>query len=740
MRRLVFTWFVFAFASCCLPAVLVAAGQRRGDADIAALPVLVDDGKPASEDWLVVPADRPAVVGRGSDGKEIVLDNGLIRRAFRLAPNAATVGFDNRMTGASILRGVKPEAVVELDGTTYTIGGLLGQPEYAYLRRQWLDSMTTDPGAFQFAGFEVGKTAARFPWKRSRHAPPAAWPPPGVSLVLHFKPPEGKCPGVGVAVHYEMYDGIPLLCKWLTITNGGRKPVTVNSFKSEILAAVDYESDVELPNRWEFPNMLVESDYAFGGMGAGGANKTAHWVADPQYGSQVNYARQAPVMLEVRPPLGPEAAIAAGETFETFRTFELIHDSTERERKGLAQRRMYRTIAPWAMENPILMHVRYADPASVRRAVDQCAEVGFEMVIMTFGSGFNIENEDPEYLAQVKELADYAHGKGIELGGYSLLASRRIGPREDVINPATGKPGGAIFGNSPCLGSQWGENYFRKLYGFIEKTGIDVLEHDGSYPGDVCASTAHPGHHGLKDSQWTQWKKITAFYKWCRGRGVYLNVPDWYFLSGTNKTGMGYRETNWSLPRARQILLGRQNIFDGTWCKTPSMGWMFVPLVQYHGGGADATLEPLAEHLESYQAHLVQNFGSGVQACYRGPRLYDTAETKAMVKTRVDFYKRHRAILESDVIHVRRADGRAIDCILHVNPGLKEKGLAMVFNPLDRRVETTLMLPLYYTGLVESAMIRRREETPVRYKLDRKGRVALPVAVEARSFTWLVIE
>ena len=30
-------------------------------------------------------------------------------------------------------------------------------------------------------------------------------------------------------------------------------------------------------------------------------------------------------------------------------------------------------------------------------------------------------------------------------------------------------------------------------------------------------------------------------------------------------------------------------------------------------------------------------------------------ETKAVVRTWVDFYKAHRAILESDVIHLRRA-------------------------------------------------------------------------------------
>jgi hypothetical protein len=203
---------------------------------------------------------------------------------------------------------------------------------------------------------------------------------------------------------------------------------------------------------------------------------------------------------------------------------------------------------------------------------------------------------------------------------------------------------------------------------------------------------------------------------------------------------MGYRETNWSLPRARQIILGRQNIYDGTWQKTPSMGWMFVPLVQYHGGGAAATLEPLSEHLDAYGAHLMQNFGSGVQACYRGPRLYDTDETRALVKRWVDFYKKHRAILDSDVIHLRRADGRDLDGLLHVNPRLGEKGLAMIYNPLDRPVKKTLELPLYYTGITDTAVIREKEGEGGTYALDRGYNVRVEVEVPARGATWLTIE
>src|SRR6478736_3297666 len=56
-----------------------------------------------------------------------------------------------------------------------------------------------------------------------------------------------------------------------------------------------------------------------------------------------------------------------------------------------------------------------------------------------------------------------------------------------------------------------------------------------------------PGGHVVRsDSQWAQWRKITDFYRWCRARGVYLNVPDFYYLNGSNKCGMGYREATWS--------------------------------------------------------------------------------------------------------------------------------------------------------------------------------------------------
>jgi hypothetical protein len=63
-----------------------------------------------------------------------------------------------------------------------------------------------------------------------------------------------------------------------------------------------------------------------------------------------------------------------------------------------------------------------------------------------------------------------------------------------------------------------------------------------------------------------------------------------------------------------------------------------------------------------------------------------------------------------------------------------------VFNPRDCEAQSTLVLPLYYTGLTDVATVRREEGEPVRCPLDRKFETSLPLKLAPRSWTWLVIE
>ncbi len=698
-------------------------------------------------DWLIDASDFKAQVNKSADGRELELTNGLIRRVIRIQPNAATVALDNLVTGETLLRGVKPEAAITLDGKQYEIGGLKGQLNYAFLRSEWLEQLQADPKAFRFVGFEIGQPKERLEWKQTRHhAPDVQWPPKGIYLRLDFAlptvgQPEPNSPykDIGVSIHYELYDGLPCFSKWMTLENASQKNVRLDRFSSELLAVVERTSEVDTLVEGKIaPNIHIETDMAFGGMMAAGANRRSYrWLADPEFETQVNYEKKTPCLLDIGPDLGPALDIPPGEKFESYRAWELFFDSTDRERSGLSVRRMYRIIAPWATENPLMLHLVSSQEETVLQAIDQCAEVGFEMLILSFGSGFNLENENAITYERAKKFSEYAKRKGIEIGSYSLLASRKVGGGDDVVMPPGETP---TFGESPCLVSAWGDKYFRRLRQFHEEIGFTLLEHDGSYPGDPCASETHPGHHGLADSRWKQWREISDFYKWCRGKGIYLNVPDHYFLDGSNKTAMGYRETNWSLPREQQVIHTRQNIFDGTWEKTPSMGWMFVPLTQYHGGGAAATIEPLDEHLDHYERMMESNLALGVQACYRGPRLFDTDRTKAMVKSKVDWFKAHRDILESDLIHGRRCDARNLDWMMHVNPKLKEKGMLVVFNPLDRPLSRNLSANLYYTGLTESASVTEQNGEAKQYKLARDYTIELPVEVPAQGMKWFVIQ
>ncbi len=718
-------------------AIILACGIA-GILYTTALPA--QEKKPVKKDWLIDNSGFKAAITERNG--EITLGNGLLSRTFRIAPNVICTDFRNLGSGEQLLRAVKPEARIQVNGKYYNMGGAYGQREQAYLLPAWLDELHAGQEDFMYQSHEVGPIQPYLRWKPKGWTGSPYWSG-GKALVFTYKAQAPALQGVAVKVHYEIYDGIPLIVKWLEVLNGSRAALQLDQVVNEILATPEEESAVVgSVTKMATPHGLyIESNYTFNNaMKASLSDQSTHWKIDSTYTSQVNYDLQTPCLLEVHPIVPVGITMAAGENYRSIRTCELLLDSYDRERNGLAKRAMYRVIAPWTAENPVFMHLVSSDPVKVKAIIDQCAATGYEGVILSFGSGLNMEDTSAANIAKYKQLADYAHSKNVWLGGYSLFSSRRISDEDDVINPATGKPGGAFFGNAPCLGSKWGLAYLAKIKTFIRQTGFDIFENDGPYPGDVCASTTHPGHTGLKDSQWKQMELQKGLYHTLNEMGVYINAPDWYFLDGTNKIALGYREVNFSLPRAQQLILNRQNIFDGTWEKTPAMGWGFVPLTEYQGGGAAATLEPLKDHLDAYEQLMMQYYGAGIQACYRGPRLYDTDSTKQLVQRVIRWYKKYRDILNTDVIHLRRADGRDWDGIMHVSAHWQQKALVMLYNPTTQPITREIALPLYYSGLDRTARIREKEGTPKTYSLDREYKAHVTVSIPASGYTWLVVE
>jgi hypothetical protein len=196
----------------------------------------------SARDWLVDKITDVTTVTTTPLGT-LLLSNTLISREFLLDPDFATIDFrDLHTTNSSLLRCVKPEGIITLDGIVYNIGGVIPNTQCAYFNRtDFWRNKGIDTLAFHFSTYEVSTPVAPFSYTPKRFAPTdIQWPPKGVHLSVYFKAPSNASIShkyVTVVVNYEMYDGIPLIAKWLTVidtSGGGNINLSFNSV--EILA------------------------------------------------------------------------------------------------------------------------------------------------------------------------------------------------------------------------------------------------------------------------------------------------------------------------------------------------------------------------------------------------------------------------------------------------------------------------------------------------------------------------
>ena len=94
----------------------------------------------------------------------------------------------------------------------------------------------------------------------------------------------------------------------------------------------------------------------------------------------------------------------------------MLVGTSEPERYGMARKRLTRLLAPQTMETPIYFHMTDGKSSKFRATVDQLAEVGFDMIFYSFGSGFDLENtvNNDTILIALRDDIAYANAKGIE--------------------------------------------------------------------------------------------------------------------------------------------------------------------------------------------------------------------------------------------------------------------------------------------------------------------------------------
>lgn len=712
------------------------------------------------KDWLIQKVDEPCrmfVQKLNNESTTFQLSNGLVSRTFYVSENIACVGYRNLSNNAEFLRAVKPEARICVDSVWYEVGGLKGQPEMSYLLGGWYPQLEASEQAFNLSKVETGLPLMRYPWKPKHNAVPTDWPAKGLRVEMTYRPTESM-PGVAemeVRVNYEIYQGLPIMAKWIEVINHGEKKVVLNDMECEVLAV----------NQDQVPRMHVESDFSCALINAdlqGSAlmhyngipkpyhvgSSTTKWVVDTEYNTWASHNQAEDKFLNFphhclllsKLPMGPSVVVSKEEPFKSYLTFELLQDSDDRERKTLGHRRLYKVLAPQTTESLITAGITSHDEKKLKSLIDQMSELGMERLDIQAWPGIDHEKLDSTYVQLWRTIANYAGERGIIVGGYELqVASRGRGKEVDCVHPETGKPG-SLFGQSVCIASSWKDTYYKDMWDFYSRTGLKTYSMDGPYHGDPCASELHRHHRGLYDSQWEQWKSQVEVLHEVQRRGMYSAIPDWYFLNGQSSTGMGYREASSNLTQQQQQLIGRQYIYDGTWHKLPTMGWIGIQLVGFYTNDPRVGLEPLCENLDRYESQLIQFLGSGCQFTIRGNRMYDTPETKKVVAKWINWFKQYRDILTSEIIHVSRPTGRDLDCMMHVNPFIGHKGMVVVFNPTDQDMTKEMKLPLYYTGLKGKAIITGEDGSKKAYQLNGKEELTLPVSIKAGATTWFLIE
>ena len=401
------------------------------------------------------PAQKASIYVKNN---QLILNNGLVQRVFLLSPNASCISYTNLTNGQELIRSIEPEAKLILNGQSYNVGGLKGQKEKAYLKLDAENSLHLQETDFVFSKYTIDTLTPFLQWKATTWLtnPKSA---SGKTVTLDFISTIPALQNILVQVHYELYDGLPLITKWVSIQNKSTATIKINRVVNEVLGLVEEESAVVgKPEEMKKQHgIYFETNYAFNNaMRYDISDQTTHWKTDLSYTSQVNYNFETPCLLEIYPEKAPGISLLPNEIFKSVRTNELLMDSYDRIRRGLILKKMYRTIAPWTTQNPIFMHLVSKNDQEVKNAIDQCVATGYEAVILSFGSHLDMEDTSTANLNRWKALASYAHAHNILLGGYSLFSSRRISDEDDVVDIKTGKPGGAFFGNAPCFGSKWG--------------------------------------------------------------------------------------------------------------------------------------------------------------------------------------------------------------------------------------------------------------------------------------------
>jgi len=270
-------------------------------------------------------------------------------------------------------------------------------------------------------------------------------------------------------------------------------------------------------------------------------------------------------------------------------------------------------------------------------------------------------------------------------------------------------------------------------------------------------------------------------------------MPGSVMEAGEAKVPGGYSEMVFGLPRWTWIDRVRESMIASPYGRDSetSVGQRMFPVplsAPYHPSMLDPrkwtsvtgyeTLGTLCEgrcenHLLETAWALSGMWGTGAFPQLRSTKLWDGPKSKALLKQWIAWAKQYRRVLSSEFVtlahgtvcwgrgpvnvsaggpneHGGGCTASGLDAILHrapkaFYPDIRERGLAMVWNPTNASITTTILAPLYYAGIAKvkgytAAVVSREGVEPgVRLPLGANDTVKLEVSLGARELTWFVV-
>lgn len=641
------------------------------------------------KNWVIETENIPAEIAFSS-GK-VILKNTLVRREIE-TQGCKSVSFFNYQKNIEMIGTPKGDFWISFNGKKYSAD------------------------AFGFSECRFVPCEERVPFKKSSTMTyHGTYPPSGKAVEIFYNGTEIP---LAVTVRYEIYDGMPVIMKRITIKNISADEIIIDNIAADVMCITQNRDCI-----------FVDSDY----------NSTTQFLGLDLSKYAKNYARFQYDFLEIAPLYRMNVKLAKGEELSSICAYELLFANDYYENRLIEVKEMYRRIAPWCTDNVLFFHLISNSSRTIRKAVDQCSEIGLEMIIQSFGSGVNMESGNEYYLSRIKKTYDYGHEKGLRMGAYTLAYVKNYRPVKG--DEALNHDGSHIC---RCLACDWAEQYMKNVIRFIDKTGADGVEIDGPYGMLMCSGGKTHRHDDFTDSQYKQWKNsVVDWYQELKKRGIYINAPDWHFLNGINRCGVGYEEIAFSEKRAEQLITSRIYYYKGTFDKNPSQGWGFLPLNVYHGGGKDAMFFPTEKNAFEFDWAMAQITASGVWPTIRGKKVYDSQTGKEIFKKWVSIFKKYREVLNGITVHfmppsidTQRPDRTTcIDAIMNQLPYGDTRGFVMFFNQTDSERTEEIVLPVYYTGLTElsspPAPFENTKNSDVLYPLY--GEEIAPLVIKARD-------